>query len=129
VIVAEAAPDVVLFAVRPAWVRVASADGTILFEKTLDAGESYVMPVTDELPLLRAGNSGSLFFNVQGKTYGPAGPGTSVAKNVPLGVDAITENYAEADPDAEPLLAETLTAMAQTALSEDTQPQDAVVSE
>ena len=129
VIVAEAAPDVVLFAVRPAWVRVASADGTILFEKTLDAGESYVMPVTDEQPLLRAGNSGSLFFNVQGKTYGPAGPGTSVAKNVPLGVDAITENYAEADPDAEPLLAETLTAMAQTALSEETQLQDAVVSE
>ena len=37
-----------------------------------------------------AGNSGSLFFNVNGQTYGPAGPGTSVAKNVALGVDAIT---------------------------------------
>ncbi len=129
VIVAEAAPDVVLFAVRPAWVRVASADGTILFEKTLDAGESYVMPVTDEQPLLRAGNSGSLFFNVQGKTYGPAGPGTSVAKNVALGVDAITENYAEADPDAEPLLAETLTAMAATAVDAEAETQDAVISE
>jgi len=127
VIVAEAEPDVVLFAVRPAWVRVASADGTILFEKTLDAGESYVMPVTDEQQLLRAGNSGSLFFNVQGKTYGPAGTGTSVAKNVPLGVEAITETYAEADPDAEPLLAETLTAMAQTPV--DTSLQDEVVSE
>ncbi len=129
VIVAEAAPDVVLFAVRPAWVRVASADGTILFEKTLDAGESYVLPVTEEQPLLRAGNSGSLFFNVQGKTYGPAGPGTSVAKNVALGVDAITEVYAEADPDAEPLLAETLTAMAATAVDAEAEPQDAIVSE
>jgi len=119
VIVAEAAPDVVLFAVRPAWVRVASVDGTILFEKTLDAGESYVLPATEEQPLLRAGNSGSLFFNVQGKTYGPAGPGTSVAKNVALGVEAITESYAEADPSAEPLLAETLTAMAQTATQGD----------
>lgn len=117
-VIAEAAPDVVLFAVRPAWVRVASVDGTILFEKILDAGERYVLPQTDEQPLLRAGNSGSLFFNVQGKTYGPAGPGTSVAKNVALGVDAITEVYAEADTTNQ-LLAETLKAMADTVVPAD----------
>jgi len=117
-VIAEAAPDVVLFAVRPAWVRVASADGTVLFEKILDAGEQYVLPQTDEQPLLRAGNSGSLFFNVQGKTYGPAGPGTSVAKSVVLGVDAIIEAYAEADTTDE-LLSETLRAMADTPVAED----------
>lgn len=115
-VIETAAPDVVLFAVRPAWVRVASADGTILFEKILDAGERYVLPQTDEAPLLRAGNSGSLYFNVQGKTFGPAGPGTSVAKNVALGVDAITTAYAEADLDADPVLSDVLTAMAQTPL-------------
>ena len=108
---AENAPDVVLFATRPAWVRVSNADGSVLFEKVLDAGETYVLPLTDETPVLRAGNSGSLFFNVKGKTYGPAGPGTSVAKNVALGVEAITENYAVADT-TEQLLSETLTAMA-----------------
>lgn len=117
-VIAEAAPDVVLFAVRPAWVRVASADGTVLFEKILDAGEQYVLPQTDDEPLLRAGNSGSLFFNVQGKTYGPAGPGTSVAKSVVLGVDAITEAYAEADT-TDQLLSETLRAMADTTVAED----------
>jgi cytoskeletal protein RodZ len=117
-VIAQAAPDVVLFAVRPAWVRVASPDGTILFEKTLDAGEQYVLPQTDEEPLLRAGNSGALFFNVQGKTYGPAGPGTSVAKNVALGVEAITEVYAEADT-TDQLLAETLKAMADTPVETD----------
>ncbi len=120
-VIAEAAPDVVLFAVRPAWVRVASADGTVLFEKILDAGERYVLPQSDEQPLLRAGNSGSLFFNVQGKTYGPAGPGTSVAKNVALGVEAITTAYVEADLDADPVLSDVLTAMANTPLpTEDT---------
>jgi cytoskeletal protein RodZ len=108
---AEGAADVLLFATRPAWVRISNADGSVLFEKVLDAGETYVLPQTDETPILRAGNSGSLFFSVKGQTYGPAGPGTSVAKNVALGVDAITENYAVADT-TDTLLSETLTAMA-----------------
>ncbi|WP_090216689.1 helix-turn-helix domain-containing protein [Litoreibacter janthinus] len=112
-VLAESAPDVMLFATRPAWIRISNADGTVLFEKVLDSGETYVLPQTDETPILRAGNSGSLFFNVKGQTYGPAGPGTSVAKNVALGVEAITENYAVADT-TDPLLSETLTAMAST---------------
>ena len=101
-----------LFAVRPAWVRVASSDGTILFEKILDRGERYVLPQTDEPPVLRAGNSGSLYFSVQGRAYGPAGPGTSVARQVVLGVEQITTAYLQADLDADPDLPEVLTAMA-----------------
>lgn len=115
-VLAEGAADVVLFATRPAWVRVANADGTVLFEKILDTGERYVLPATDETPILRAGNSGSLFFSVKGQTYGPAGPGTSVAKNVPLGVEAISEAYAIVDPAADETLAEVLKAMADTPL-------------
>lgn len=108
---ADSAPDVLLFATRPAWIRISNADGSVLFEKVLDAGETYVLPQTDEQPILRAGNSGSLFFNVRGQTYGPAGPGTSVAKNVVLGVDAITENYVAADT-TDTLLSETLAGIA-----------------
>lgn len=96
-VVAEAAPEVVLFAVRPAWVRIRSADGSILFEKILDAGEEYRLPQTEETPLLRAGNSGSVYFSVNGKTFGPAGQGTSVAKQVALSAEALTENYNLAD--------------------------------
>lgn len=108
-----ATPDVMLFAVRPAWVRIASAEGTVLFEKILDAGESYTLSDTEFDPVLRAGNSGSLYFNVQGETFGPAGDGTSVIKNVSLGVDAIKDNYQVADIDADPILADVMTAMAQ----------------
>lgn len=64
-----------LLAVRPSWVRVQSADGTVLFEKILDAGERYVVPTMELPPVLRAGNSGSLYFAVNGQTYGPAAPG------------------------------------------------------
>lgn len=96
-VVAEAAPQLEVLAVRPSWVRVQSADGTVLFEKILDAGERYVVPSLEEPPVLRAGNSGSVYFAVNGRTYGPAAPGASVVKNLPLAAETLTETFAEAD--------------------------------
>lgn len=97
-VVAADAPAVELIAVRPSWVRVQATDGTILLEKVLDAGERYVVPPTDEPPLLRAGESGAVYFAVNGQTYGPAGPNGSVTKNITLTPDALTGRYAAADP-------------------------------
>ncbi len=104
-VVAEAPPELAVFAIRPAWVRVQAADGTILFEKILDAGERYVVPAMEEPPVLRAGNSGSVFFAVNGETYGPSAPGANVARNVVLSADALAERYEVADLDADPELA------------------------
>ncbi|MGB0661012.1 MAG: helix-turn-helix domain-containing protein [Mangrovicoccus sp.] len=103
-VVAEAPPEVVMFARRPVWVRVRSADGTVLLEKILEEGERYVLPQTERAPVLRAGNSGSLFFAVNGETIGPAGPGASVAKNVSLAAADLTEKYGPANLDADPEL-------------------------
>lgn len=96
-VLAEAAPDVEIFAVRPSWVRVQAADGTVLFEKILDAGERFVVPQGEKPAVLRAGNSGSLYFAVKGQTYGPAAPGAQVVKNVALSPEALSQNYALAD--------------------------------
>ncbi len=104
-VVEEAPPGIALLAVRPAWVRVRSADGKVIFEKILDAGERFELPVTEEPHTLRAGNSGSVYFSVGGRTYGPAGPGTSVAKNVVLSPETVPETYALADPEADTDLA------------------------
>jgi cytoskeletal protein RodZ len=98
--VVEARPEVALLAVQPSWVRVQSADGTVIFEKILDAGETFVLPPSEEPHRLRAGNAGSLFFSVNGQTYGPAGEGPSVVRDVALSVDAVKEVYALADPAA-----------------------------
>ncbi len=97
-VLAADAPAVELLAVRPAWVRVQSADGTVLFEKNLDAGERYVVPQLEAPAVLRAGNSGSVYFAVNGVTYGPAAPGAQVVKNVVLSPDALTNAYAIAEP-------------------------------
>ncbi len=96
-VVAEEAPEVVLFAVRPSWVRVRAADGTVLFEKILDAGERYVIPATEEPPVLRAGNAGSVYFSVGGQTYGPAGEGPSVVKNLVLSAEELSSRFQVAD--------------------------------
>ena len=47
--------------------------------------------------VLRAGNSGSVYFAVNGKTYGPAAPGASVVKNVALSPESLTQTFAEAN--------------------------------
>jgi hypothetical protein len=96
-VVADAAPGVEILAVRPSWVRVSAVDGTVIFEKILDAGERYTVPALAQAPVLRAGNSGSVYFAVNGKTYGPASPGSNVVKNLALDVTSLTATYKLAD--------------------------------
>ncbi len=107
-VVAEAKPGVEVLAVRPSWVQVAAADGTVLFEKILDAGERYSVPPLQDAPVLRAGNSGSVYFVVNGATFGPAAPGANVVKNVALTAEALTGQYAAADLTGDADLAKVL---------------------
>ncbi len=95
-VVAEAKPGVEILAVRPSWVRVSAADGTVLFEKILDAGERFQVPRMEQAALLRSGNSGSVYFLVNGQAYGPAAPGPQVVKNIALTEEALTQKYAVA---------------------------------
>jgi cytoskeletal protein RodZ len=104
-VVEDEAPEFVLMAVRPAWVRVRAADGSVLFEKILDAGEEYILPATEEAPTLRAGMSGSVYFKVNGELYGPAGEGTGTVRDLALATDAVKENFAVADLNDDPELA------------------------
>jgi cytoskeletal protein RodZ len=104
-VLAEAAPAVELVAVSPSWVRVRAADGTVLFEKVLDAGETYVVPQAEVPPTLRAGNSGSVYFMVKGQAFGPAAPGAQVVSNIPLSPEALTETFAAVDLAAKPEVA------------------------
>lgn len=96
-VVEDGVPEVSIFAVNPAWVRVSSADGTVIFEKVMDAGEKYVLPKTQEPPTLRTGFAGAVYFAVNGETYGPAGEGAAVVSKVALGEAEIKDAYQLAD--------------------------------
>lgn len=100
------APEVAIFAVRPAWVRVQAADGSVILEKILDAGEKYVLPSLEAPPVLRSGNAGSVYFAVNGTAYGPAGEGPSVVKNIALSPEALSDSFAVADLGADAALAD-----------------------
>jgi cytoskeletal protein RodZ len=89
--------EIELLAVRPAWVRVRAADGSVLFERILDAGETFTIPQTEQPPTLHAGNSGSVYFLIDGEPHGPAAPGANVVRDVALSPDALTERFAQAD--------------------------------
>jgi cytoskeletal protein RodZ len=96
-VVAEAQQGIEVLAVRPAWVRVSAADGTVLFEKILDAGERYAVPALEEAPIFRTGNSGAVYFVVDGQTLGPAAPGANVVRDVALSAESLTSTLAAAD--------------------------------
>lgn len=103
-----------IIAVRPSWVRVSALDGSVIFEKILDAGEIYTVPPLAQAPVLRSGNSGSVYFIVGGKTFGPAAPGAEVVKNLSLDAAALMASYQPADPEADADLAR-FVALAETA--------------
>lgn len=96
-VVNDGPPVVQILAVRPSWMRVRGADGSVIFERILDAGETWVLPQTEDTPSLHAGNSGSVYFLIDGQAYGPAAPGANVVRNISLAVSNLTESYQLAD--------------------------------
>lgn len=106
-----AAPQLVeVLAVRPSWISVTAADGTVLFEKILDAGERYAVPQLEVAPRLKAGNSSAVYFVLGGKTYGPASRGPDVARDIDLSASGVAGAFTLADhsedADLSPFVAE-----------------------
>ena len=99
-------PELQLVAVRPAWVRVRAADGTVIFEGVMEPGQNFVVPSTEEPATLRVGESGAMYFAVNGVHYGPVGPRGTVTSNVELTTASLTTDFAVADLTADNDLAE-----------------------
>ncbi|RYH02979.1 helix-turn-helix domain-containing protein [Salipiger sp. IMCC34102] len=94
-------PGVQMVAVRPAWVRVRAADDSVIFEGIMNAGDTFDLPNTEEPATLRVGESGAVYFAVNGQHYGPAGPNGTVTSNLALSVDNLTQTYSLADLEAD----------------------------
>ncbi|AOZ69725.1 helix-turn-helix domain-containing protein [Rhodobacter xanthinilyticus] len=91
------APEVEVLAVRPSWVRISAADGTVIFEKVMDAGERFALPKLAEAPQMRTGESGAIYFAVNGVAHGPVGARGEVTKGIVLSAEALSAKYAAAD--------------------------------
>ena len=100
------APEVQLVAARPAWIRVKAADGSVIFEGILNAGDIFAVPATEDPATLRIGESGAVYFAVNGVHYGPVGPSGTVTSNVALSAASLSAVYTIADMTQDADLAE-----------------------
>ncbi len=96
-VTAEGPPELALIARTPVWVRVRDPGGAVLFEKTLGAGESYVVPPLDGVPTVRAGNAGDLYLLVDGVPFGPAGAPGEVVDGIELTAGAVQSAFARTE--------------------------------
>ncbi len=99
------APELVMVAVRPAWVRIRAADNSVIFEGIMNAGDTWEVPATEEPPTLRVGESGAVYFQINGTPYGPVGNRGTVTSNLALNADQLAETYTVADLSADDDLA------------------------
>jgi len=88
-------------AVRLSWVRIRSADGTVIYEKTMQPGDTWEAPLTEEPPTLRTGESGAIYFAMKGKFYGPVGQTGAVTSNLPLSIASLQETYLPVDVNSD----------------------------
>ncbi|KEJ97790.1 protein RodZ, contains Xre-like HTH and DUF4115 domains [Pseudosulfitobacter pseudonitzschiae] len=96
-VVEEQVPSLQMVAVRPSWVRVRGADGTVIYETVMQPGDTWTAPATEEPPVLRTGESGAIYFAMNGKFYGPVGPNGAVTSNLPLEIAGLQETYLPVD--------------------------------
>ena len=105
IVVKDPGPALRMVAVRPAWVRVTSADGTVILETIMEPGDTWDAPSEGEPALLRTGESGAIYFSLSGEYYGPVGETGTITSNLALSVDALKSSYAVADLQADEALA------------------------
>lgn len=96
-VVETVTPGLTMVAVRQAWVRVSAADGTVIFEATMQPGDTWDAPLTEEPPTLRAGESGAIYFAINDRFYGPVGESGQVTSNLPLEIAGLQETYLPVD--------------------------------
>ena len=85
-------PDVKLFAMTPAWIRIKNKQGDVIFEKILKQKETYIIKKDLFSGMLRAGNAQNVYFIINENFFGPLSFEKSVVKNVSLDPQVIKEN-------------------------------------
>jgi hypothetical protein len=93
-----AAGQVALTASAPAWVRVYDRADKVLFEKEMAVGETWLVPVGADRPMIRTGRADALKVTVDGKDVAPLGPAERTVRDVVLTAAALA-----ARPAATPL--------------------------
>lgn len=89
-----------VMAVRPAWVRIRDG-GEVIFTGIMNAGDTYDVPVDAFDASIEVGESGSVYYAVNGETYGPTGPRGTVTNDLGLEPAVLAAALPKADIQAD----------------------------
>jgi len=92
---APAAGQVALTATDVVWLRVYDADGKSLFQKELQPGERYDVPVDANRPMINVGRPDKLQVTVNGSAVPPLGDGARAIKDVEISAEALLARGAD----------------------------------
>lgn len=105
-------PGVTIVAVRPAWVQITAADGGVLYSGIMNGGDRFSVPQAMEDARIAVGDSGSVYFAVNGGVLGPIGPRGVATSNIDLDAEALkarlTPSDIASDRDLGPVLSSLL---------------------
>ncbi len=89
----QAAPTgpVVMTAADTVWIRIYEADGTRLYEGTLERGQSYTLPEDARDPMILTGRPDALAVTVGGQAISPLGPAERTISDVRVSAAALLE--------------------------------------
>ncbi len=90
-------PTISVVAQEDVWVRIYEENGTIIFEKTLAAGEQYQLPEDAPAAYLRAGNATALYVMVNDEAFGPVSTTDAVVRDVPLAPTEVASAMSSVD--------------------------------
>lgn len=105
------AQGVMVVAARPAWVQIKDEGGRVLYSRVMNAGDSFAVPRDARAPEIRVGESGAVYFTVNGTTYGPSGSRGTVTSGISLAAADLTQRYRPARPGADDDLMSALVAL------------------
>lgn len=102
--------DVAVMAARPAWVEIKDGGGQVIYSRIMDAGDAFEVPDTLVDAEIQIGDSGNIYFAVEGDTLGPSGTRGEVTRGLPLDADALRLAFevvdVQIDEDLESMIAD-----------------------
>ena len=84
VVISPKTPLLRLIALERAWIRLRDEQGDVYLEKNFKSGEEFIIPEVLFAGSLRAGNATKVYFNLDGKIFGPISESSSVVKDFSL---------------------------------------------
>lgn len=94
----DAQDQIIVKATAPSWMRIQKPNGKVLYEHTLQTGESWTLPIGEEGALMTVGNAGGIVIEWQGKLSSPLGKQGTVIRKFVMSKDNVGKLFLDQNP-------------------------------